>query len=159
MWFKDFYQSKAWKRLRVLALRRYGAVCMCCRSIENIQVDHIKARSLFPRLKLKLSNMQILCEECNKKKGQKVLDFRPVPWRLYYCVIKIMRWTIALSIATLAFVHHEYVFAVAQEVFYSPLFQSLIHGVSQGYDWFALEPSQPEKDYFGNCLAGCGDYP
>jgi len=88
---KDFYLSPAWKRLRVRALERHGAVCMRCRSIEDIQVDHVKPRSLFPRLRLKLSNLQILCGDCNKKKGQKSNDYRPVGWKGYYYMISLIK--------------------------------------------------------------------
>jgi len=103
MWFKyDFYQSKAWRDLRVVALKKYGSICMKCGSKEDIQVDHILARSLFPYLKLKLYNLQILCGNCNRKKGQKVLDFRPVPYRLYYSFIYVIPSAISGTLIAVA---------------------------------------------------------
>ena len=66
---KDFYTSWEWAKLRYEVLKRYGAVCMCCRSTENIVVDHIKPRSKYPELELSFDNMQVLCSLCNRGKG------------------------------------------------------------------------------------------
>ena len=65
---KSFYQSKAWKELRALAFSVYGNKCQCCGASPEtgavLHVDHIKPRSLYPRLELALKNLQILCAEC-----------------------------------------------------------------------------------------------
>jgi len=72
---KYFYASPEWKELRYLALERYGNRCACCgRSPKDrvtMHVDHIKPRSLYPALALKIHNLQILCEDCNKAKSNK----------------------------------------------------------------------------------------
>jgi 5-methylcytosine-specific restriction endonuclease McrA len=64
-----FYQSDAWRHVRYLALKKHGAACQCCgatgRKGHPLHVDHIKPRSKFPDLELDLSNLQVLCEDCN----------------------------------------------------------------------------------------------
>ena len=68
--FNAFYLSKAWRVLRMKAIKKYGRVCMCCgASDQPIHVDHIKPRFKHPELELELSNLQILCEDCNMGKG------------------------------------------------------------------------------------------
>lgn len=68
-----FLQSFEWRRVRMLAIKRYGNRCQCCgaspQSGATINVDHIKPRKLFPNLALSLDNLQILCHECNHGKG------------------------------------------------------------------------------------------
>jgi hypothetical protein len=74
---RGFYLSPQWTTLRRQALREYGAICMKCGSIEGIQVDHIKPRSLFPELELELDNLQILCRPCNSAKSNRIIaDYR-----------------------------------------------------------------------------------
>jgi len=69
----DFYASKVWKTVRLRALQIYGAECHCCSDKgtrqEPLHVDHIKPRSLYPRLSLDITNLQILCKRCNEKKS------------------------------------------------------------------------------------------
>lgn len=82
----SFYSSAAWKRIRFLALERFGQRCMCCgwTPTETISprrnwlvVDHIKSRRLHPDLELEISNLQVLCNECNLGKGSfSKTDFR-----------------------------------------------------------------------------------
>ena len=68
-----FLQSYEWRRLRMQALKMHGAVCQCCganpKTGSVMNVDHIKPRKLFPELALELTNLQILCHECNHGKG------------------------------------------------------------------------------------------
>lgn len=67
---KKFFQSRAWQKLRYEAILKNGRRCQACgRSDLEIHVDHIKPRSKYPRLALKLSNLQILCRDCNLGKG------------------------------------------------------------------------------------------
>ncbi|EBL2669804.1 HNH endonuclease [Salmonella enterica] len=70
---KTFYQSTEWRRLRYQALKLYGAKCACCgRSAKHgrvMHVDHIKPRSKYPELALEITNLQILCDECNVSKS------------------------------------------------------------------------------------------
>lgn len=69
----DFLRSFEWRQLRMMALKQYGARCVCCGATPadgiRIHVDHIKPRRDFPELALKMSNLQILCEDCNHGKG------------------------------------------------------------------------------------------
>lgn len=59
---------KKWFRLRARVLATYGAKCMKCGSVENIEVDHIKPKSKFPELQWVFENLQVLCRECNVAK-------------------------------------------------------------------------------------------
>jgi hypothetical protein len=69
----DFLQTFEWRRLRMQALKKYGSKCMCCGATPQtgavMNVDHIKPRKLFPELALDITNLQILCNECNHGKG------------------------------------------------------------------------------------------
>lgn len=69
----DFLSSYEWRRLRMQALKLHGAKCQCCGATPStgavMNVDHIKPRKLFPNLALELSNLQVLCHECNHGKG------------------------------------------------------------------------------------------
>ncbi|EHZ1002989.1 HNH endonuclease [Salmonella enterica] len=70
---QTFYNSSEWRRLRYQALKLYGAKCACCgRSAKHgrvMHVDHIKPRSKYPELALEITNLQILCDECNVSKS------------------------------------------------------------------------------------------
>jgi 5-methylcytosine-specific restriction endonuclease McrA len=69
-----FYETKEWRSLRYRALKLHGARCQCCgRSPPGVvlHVDHIKPRSKYPELELELSNLQILCEDCNLGKSNR----------------------------------------------------------------------------------------
>ena len=74
-WVKSplFFESREWRVLRYQVLVRAGGRCECCgqRSSPDVRlnVDHIKPRSRFPHLALKLDNLQCLCEACNVGKG------------------------------------------------------------------------------------------
>lgn len=68
-----FLLSYEWRRIRMQALKKYGARCQCCGATASdgvrLHVDHIKPRKLFPALALDIENLQVLCEECNHGKG------------------------------------------------------------------------------------------
>lgn len=68
-----FLESYEWRRVRMEALKKYGARCQCCGATPadgvKMHVDHIKPRKLYPELALNLNNLQILCEVCNHGKG------------------------------------------------------------------------------------------
>lgn len=68
-----FYLCQLWRELRYLALRNCGGKCQCCGASASdgvqLHVDHIKPRSMFPELALKLENLQVLCADCNIGKG------------------------------------------------------------------------------------------
>lgn len=69
----DFLQTFEWRKLRMVALKKYGAQCQCCGASPNtgavMNVDHIKPRRIYPELALELSNLQVLCNACNHGKG------------------------------------------------------------------------------------------
>lgn len=68
-----FLRSDAWRHIRYQALLKYGRICQCCGATPGkgvvLHVDHVKPRSIFPELALELSNLQILCDDCNIGKG------------------------------------------------------------------------------------------
>lgn len=69
----NFLSSYEWRKVRMQALKRYGARCQCCGASPSdgavMNVDHIKPRKLFPNLALNVDNLQILCHACNHGKG------------------------------------------------------------------------------------------
>lgn len=69
----EFLSTYEWRRVRMEALKKYGARCQCCGATPAtgavINVDHIKPRKLFPQLALSVDNLQVLCHECNHGKG------------------------------------------------------------------------------------------
>ena len=72
-----FYRSRAWLALRAAILSKYGKVCMCCGDKESlIHVDHIRSLRRYWHLRLNPDNLQVLCELCNKRKGNTTIDFR-----------------------------------------------------------------------------------
>lgn len=66
---KRFYSSREWREMRYDVLRNTGAACNCCGARASdgvrIHVDHIKPRSKYPELQLDITNLQVLCEDCN----------------------------------------------------------------------------------------------
>lgn len=70
---RTFYDTGEWQCVRYKALMRSNGRCECCGAKPTgrnpLQVDHIKPRSKFPELELKLSNLQVLCKDCNMGKG------------------------------------------------------------------------------------------
>lgn len=68
-----FLSSYEWATIRMRALKLYGSKCQCCGATSKdgsvINVDHIKPRRTHPELALDVTNLQILCGDCNKGKG------------------------------------------------------------------------------------------
>lgn len=91
----NFYQSREWRELRYVALRKHGSACQCCgRSPEKhgvvLHVDHIIPRSLDPTRALDGNNLQVLCEDCNLGKSNKDMqDWRPTQDTLKSTVIQL----------------------------------------------------------------------
>lgn len=78
---KSFYSSWEWKKVRMQALQRDGHKCGSCGASPKdgirIVVDHIKPLGKFWELRLSLSNLQVLCDDCNRGKGDWLhADFR-----------------------------------------------------------------------------------
>lgn len=72
----DFYRSPAWRELRFEALKGSNGCCSLCGRSNRLHgvilhVDHIKPRSTNPELELTLSNLQVMCEDCNMGKGSR----------------------------------------------------------------------------------------
>lgn len=70
----DFYTSREWRQIRYAALKKYNGTCLCCGRSPAIHgvvlhVDHILPKSIRPDLALTLSNLQVLCEDCNLGKS------------------------------------------------------------------------------------------
>jgi len=104
----DFYQSKKWKRLRERVLLKWPNVCMKCKSKEDLCVDHVRPRSIFPSLALSFSNMGILCKSCNEKKSARIEpDYRPKRIIYYFNFIKVIRLllSVCLSVAFVLFLY------------------------------------------------------
>lgn len=73
-----FFNSEAWRGLRLRVLNVYGYKCMKCKSLERSpHIDHIRPRSKYPHLALEFDNLQVLCEACNVDKSTDVVDYRP----------------------------------------------------------------------------------
>lgn len=80
----DFFNSNTWQRLRFEVLAESEGCCQLCgRSYREhgvaLEVDHIKPRSRFPSLALDKGNLQVLCFDCNRGKGNRdTTDWRSV---------------------------------------------------------------------------------
>lgn len=59
-----------WKNL----CEKYGYVCLCCGEKKPLTIDHVIPLSVGGTNYI--SNIQPLCERCNKSKGVKVIDYR-----------------------------------------------------------------------------------
>ena len=61
-----------WKDLRKVIINRDGNKCKYCGKIaegSDLNIDHIKPKSLFPELIFDPDNLQVLCRKCNFKKN------------------------------------------------------------------------------------------
>ncbi len=70
----DFYRSPEWKVVRTIPISEAGPRPRCnyCGVYvygPNLHVDHILPRSKYPELAFTPSNLQILCKDCNMRKG------------------------------------------------------------------------------------------
>jgi len=78
-----FLNSQEWIELRYRVLREGdGRCCLCGRGAADgakLNVDHIKPRRSHPSLALARSNLQVLCNLCNRGKGNRSDDWRRVP--------------------------------------------------------------------------------
>lgn len=72
---KSFYCTVEWKRVRYDALKLSSGRCECCGKSPadgiTLNVDHIKPIREAPDLALELSNLQVLCSDCNRGKGSR----------------------------------------------------------------------------------------
>ena len=67
----DFYNTSEWRRTRYKFIRsRQTKRCELCKSKDNeLHVDHIKPRWIYPELAFEFSNLRLLCKDCNLGKG------------------------------------------------------------------------------------------
>ena len=77
---KGFYQSKAWRRTRLLVLQRDHYLCKHClkrgRITRATEVHHIEELEEHPERALDLTNLVSLCWDCHeqtKRRGAKPL--------------------------------------------------------------------------------------
>lgn len=79
---KNFYSSSKWRELRIIALANSNGCCEACGRSPGehgvvLHVDHVYPRSIYPHLALQITNLQVLCEDCNMGKGNAhTFDFR-----------------------------------------------------------------------------------
>ena len=78
----SFYNTPKWRTLRRQVLALYGDECMGCGKTpedtgKSSHVDHIVPRSKNVKLELDITNMQVLCEQCNVDlKKCYIVDYR-----------------------------------------------------------------------------------
>ncbi|MAE22015.1 MAG: hypothetical protein CMK92_06240 [Pseudomonas sp.] len=69
--------SREWVEIRRLVLSVLGRRCLACNAIDSFEVDHIYPVSIYPDKALSVSNLQVLCSDCNSDKSNKTIeDFR-----------------------------------------------------------------------------------
>lgn len=77
----QFYSSQKWKELRYIALQQSGGKCTLCGASAKdgvqLHVDHIIPRSVAPKKRFDLDNLQILCSDCNLGKS----NYDTTDWR------------------------------------------------------------------------------
>lgn len=74
----DWYASRPYAYSKQggsrVTITRFDTPVQCCGRTPQIHrvvlhVDHVKPRHFFPELALEITNLQVLCEDCNKGKG------------------------------------------------------------------------------------------
>jgi hypothetical protein len=92
----DFLLTNEWKTIRASVMLKYKPKCMCCGKTPFdgvlMNVDHIKPRKTHPELALEFDNLQVLCNPCNKEKGNKhATDYRPTSFDPeYFHVVEML---------------------------------------------------------------------
>jgi len=61
------YWEAEFRRTKILD--KYNHKCNYCGSTKELELDHIKSVSLYPKLAFDEDNMQILCKKCHKSKS------------------------------------------------------------------------------------------
>lgn len=65
-----FYQSYDWRQIRYIAIKKSKGRCMACNRADlPLHVDHIQSLRKHWSRRLDITNLQVLCEECNHGKG------------------------------------------------------------------------------------------
>ena len=69
-----------WQKLKQRTYGVYGRMCYCCWKDESdgvqLTIDHILPISKHPKLKYDISNLQVLCFQCNQNKDNFEIDYR-----------------------------------------------------------------------------------
>jgi len=68
-WYNEIYlKSPHWKLLRAKKINSVGRKCEKCGSFHEIQVHHLKYRSIFD---VELADLQVLCGDCHRGEHKK----------------------------------------------------------------------------------------
>ena len=70
--YRRFYQTSDWQEIRDAVMERDGKACRLCGRREDLTVDHILPKSLYPERALDAENLQVLCRSWNGAKGPRV---------------------------------------------------------------------------------------
>lgn len=73
--YKEFYESYEWRKVRYGALIAADGKCQLCGRSKHdgiiLNVDHIVSLRTNWKLRAAISNLQVLCHECNHGKGNR----------------------------------------------------------------------------------------
>lgn len=85
-WFPDKKTKKRYQvegewvnitpKRRLLIFKRDGNKCLSCGTYNNLSIDHIIPKSLGG--KNNHDNLQTLCIKCNRKKGNRIRNYREI---------------------------------------------------------------------------------
>jgi len=65
-----------------------------------MSIDHIFPVADYPQYANLREYHQPLCMTCNKWKSTRIIDFRPLTWRIYFAFINTIKWSLFISIIT-----------------------------------------------------------
>lgn len=68
--------GKEWKAKQFKSQKGCCAICKINIQLKGSHIDHIKPIAKFPHLNLDTKNLQILCPDCNLRKGDRYIHFR-----------------------------------------------------------------------------------
>ena len=74
-WVKNYDRKRVSPALQRLVFQRDGFRCLCCGWEQELRVDHVRPVALGGPTTL--TNLQTLCDRCNRLKNDRYLDFRP----------------------------------------------------------------------------------
>jgi len=61
---RDTFEYRIWKKA---VKERDNYKCIWCGSLTNLEADHIKSFTYFPKLRFDINNGRTLCRDCHKK--------------------------------------------------------------------------------------------
>lgn len=75
----DYYDEE-YRKLRLQVFLRDGEICAFCGAKPkpgfSLTIDHIKPTSKFPELTKDITNLQVLCWDCNQEKSDKIIPVK-----------------------------------------------------------------------------------